>query len=405
MGQEVLTVNRLAASPEVPGFSPASSVMLQSRIIACFALGFACVFGNATADDRVVVELHSGKRLRAHSIEHDPNSNGRIILNVGGERIQIQRNLNWNRVNRLAGPTEMLAKLSVPDHVTVVDAATLSGGNHEKVGRSLQFVPPAPAPELGPDVPLELVSIPMSGPIQVGPLRSPYLVGPDCCIAGPVYFRDPGVVVGVRDENPLACCSTMPSFVPAAALPEPRELLVSARAFNRFGQADWNSLEVSVQGRTADGSPCPVRGSLKCSLWVRKAWLVRAYGENYFEEPRDLVALGQWSQFLDGTEVDANGIQKVVFALPPQSPDHNLRLDSYGLMTATLDIPGQGRLATSSSGIALRQFDAVRGRSVVDYGSSLLPGESVSEGVNANGNWPAVLSGLRPDIRRFTVQP
>jgi hypothetical protein len=180
---------------------------------------------------------------------------------------------------------------------------------------------------------------------------------------------------------------------------------VSARAFNRFGLADWNSLEVSVQGRTADGLTCPVRGSLRCSLWVRRAWLVRAYGENYFEEPRDLVNVGQWSKFLDGSEMDAGGIQKAVFALPQQSSDHNLRIGSYGLITATLDIPGQGRLATTSNGIALRQFDPIRGRSVVDFGSSLLPQESVSEGVNASGDWPAPLSGLRPDLRRFTVQP
>jgi hypothetical protein len=70
-----------------------------------------------------------------------------------------------------------------------------------------------------------------------------------------------------------------------------------------------------------------------------------------------------------------------------------------------LDIPGQGRLATTSEPIALRQFGPIRSRGVVDFGSSILPLGSVSEGLSDAGHWPAPLSGLRPDSRRFTVQP
>jgi hypothetical protein len=421
--------------------------MLHRGLILCFTFASVLLSGNATGPlpssaiggDTVVVELHSGKRLRAQTIESDPRFPDRATLKVGNDQIQIRRSVSWNHVNRLAAPAGMLTDLPVPANVTVIDStanphrmelelnlnpapapdnseqntAQLSEQNRARLRSFFRFAPPQPMPDLpASELPVGGL-MPVDGRMpcdgqMAGDGRMP-VVWPDPCGLYPpgVPVRDPGIVIGVRNADPTAP-PPPPLQTGSGAIktsPQPRELVVAARAFNRSGLADWNSLEVSVQGRTASGLPCRVRGSLKCSLWVRRARLVRAYSDVYFEEPRDLFLLGQWSQFLDGSETDANGVQKVVLALPPRPADLNLTLGDFGLLTVDLDIPGQGRLATSSEAIPLRQAGPNRSRSVVDFGSSLLPGESASEGLNPAGNWPAPLSGLRPDLRRFNVQP
>jgi hypothetical protein len=210
---------------------------------------------------------------------------------------------------------------------------------------------------------------------------------------------DPGLVIGVRDEPPVN------SQIFWVNQPDPREIVVGARAFNRRGLADWNSLEISVQGKTASGQACLVRGSFKCSLWVRRTRMTRAYAEIWFEDARETFRVAQWSQFLDGSEVDPNGVQKIVVALPPRPSDQNLNWSEFGLLTVDLDIPGQGRLSTSSDFIALRQGGPIRGRSVVDFGSSHLPQESTSEGTMNAGNWPQSSSSLLPNSRIFSTNP
>ena len=414
--------------------------MLKARIIVCVAICLLCEFRNTLADEQVLIELHTGKKLRAQRIERDSDSSDRVLLSSGREGLRLSRVITWSRIRRLSAPAEMLVDLPVPSSVQVVDARDLAA---PRPGPSDQIPPqsghPGPdfsaGPQLQPDsVPVPNL-IPLPGPYsaEMPSLRetavaiesAPFLRGhsdvvtvpwSDCpqslgpapvavCSCVPwCWRRDPGVVIGVRDPFPVPLVSAGVNAAPAT-LPDPVELFVSARAFNRNGLADWNSLEVSVQGRTADGLACRVRGSLRCTLFVRRAWLVRPYAETFFGDQRELAVLGQWSKFVEGNETDANGVQKVVFALPPQSPDHNLGWDSIGMLTAELDIPGQGRLSTSSNSIALRQLNSIRGRSVVDNGSSLLPGESVSEGISPAGNWPAPLSSIRPESRRFTVQP
>ena len=209
----------------------------------------------------------------------------------------------------------------------------------------------------------------------------------------------PGIVVGVRDLSPTVAFSSV------MALPQATELVVWARPFNRSGLADWDSLEVFVQGRTASGQSCPVRGSLRCSLWGRRQAVVSAYGDIWFEDQREIALMGQWSQFIEPFEADQSGVQRIVLPLGPRVPDHNLTWSAYGLLAVEIDIPGQGRLATSTEPIQLRQVGPIRGRSIQEFGSSFLPQQSTSNSVRASGAWPQSLSGLRPDRRLFSVQP
>ena len=391
--------------------------MWHPGIITCFLVTTVLLSGNATGGDPVVVELQSGQRLRAQAIERDPLSSARAILTVGNEQIRIRRQVSWKQVVRLAAPRDMLTDLQVPANITVVDATAnprrrelnlslapdQAAKNTAQVRSFFQFAPPPPVPDLSPDeAPVEL---PVELPFVIAWPGPRGIIPAACVLDQPRIIRDPGVVVGIRNAAPSAPPLSWPVSAVVEELPPPRELVVTARAFNRNGLADWNSLEVLIQGRTAAGQPCRVRGSLKCSLWVRRAGLVRVYGDLYFEEPRDVFQLGQWSQFLDGSETDANGVQKVVLALPPRSPDQNQTLGDFGLLTVDLDIPGQGRLATSSPPVPLRQAGPIRNRSTVDFGSPFLPSESVSEGISGGGNWPAPLSNQRPDLRRYNVQP
>ena len=400
--------------------------MLTIRITVMLLFINACQFGIA-ADEGIVVEMQTGQKIRANSISTDTIRPEKVVLEVTNERISLKRVMNWSRVKTVFAPADTALDLKVPSGVAVKDIAELSKPTVESAAppepgqyesstpirdpRTFQFVPPAPAAMLPFDSAVAPGQVPMIGP----PLESGYLsslrCGPCeviCPTPGLLLWRDPGVVVGVRNQDgtPLSFSGNS-TIVPAAQIDdlEPRELVVSARAFNRNGLADWNSLEVLVQGRTASGAPCPLRGSLRLSLLSRRARLVRAYAETYFEEPSDLVLLSSWSQFIDASDVGRTGVQKVVVPLPVRSADHNFGTAQYGVLAAEIDIPGQGRLATTSQPIALRQVDTVRNRSVVDYGDTMLPGQSVSEGRNDPGYWPAPLSNLRPDSRRFTVQP
>ncbi|MBS0206948.1 MAG: hypothetical protein JSS49_29075 [Planctomycetes bacterium] len=403
--------------------------MLRLGIILSLTLVIVCHSGNTDGGETVVVELVTGQRIRAQSIQRDPQSESRVQLTIGSGQIQIGRNIGWNRIQRLIASKVALSGLQVPESVQIVDTAERlplreldlslepdqADSNRVQLRSFFRYPPPPPVAEA---VPL----LPRPDRFE---FTGPCAESCDPCVPAEMLMpwmvlRDPGVVVGIRNADPWGPPLSEPSVpyesVPGTTatdslhatrttLPTARELLVSARAFNRNGLADWNSLEVSVQGKTASGQPCPVRGSLKCSLWVRRTRVVRAYAENYFEENRDLMVLGQWSQFLDGSEADASGVQKIVLALPPRIADQNLGISSYGQLTVDLDIPGQGRLATSSDPIALVPSSPIRGRSVVDFGNSILPRESVSESGGDAGFWPAPLSSLRPDRRRFSVQP
>lgn len=203
--------------------------MLQFRIMTCFALAIVCPFGNALAEDEeaeiarrndsVVVELLSGQLLRAQSIEKDPKSDGRIVLSVSGERIRMQRSLDWNRVNRLAAPPEMLVDLTVPVSVRVVDAATLSrktrqfdlspgteraANDLQQLRQSVRSIPPSPSLELPRgfyDIPMNaVVPLPQAVGVRSVDRCLPCSMNPVCWPYSIPY--DPGVVVGVRDLNP-----------------------------------------------------------------------------------------------------------------------------------------------------------------------------------------------------------
>lgn len=411
--------------------------MLFFRIIVMLLLINVCQFGNA--EERVLIEMHSGKRIRAHTISTDASFPQHVVVGIGNDRIQIQRVLPWNRVKSVYASATVAVDLKVPDGVQVKDIAELpkqapplkrleSSDQYEPTIGTSPTLPIPPSPASNPPLPdhlpppVEPFRFDCEPPVRYSEISVPFDGCGFALFPGPCGWRDPGIVVGVRNQDgtPYPADANAGSLRQKGAdradplraadfqgksTGEPRELLTSVRAFNRNGLADWNSLEVSFQGRNAAGQSCQVRGSLKCTLWSRRARLVRAYAETFFEEPGELVRVGSWSQFVDSASADATGIQKIVLALPPSPADHNLRTSQFGVLAVELDIPGQGRLATTSAPVSLRQVGPVRDRSVVDFGESILPGQSVSEGGSNSGNWPAPLSGLRPDSRRFIIQP
>lgn len=360
------------------------------------------VWGN----DEVIVDLQSGRRLRASSLEADRHDSSRLFLEMSSESIQVRRVVAWNRVRRIEANRSQLDAITAPDQVEIVVredralparelALTLSSSDEERAASVRAFV--GDRPRLRSRMPSLSDAIGFVSPPP--PLR----IWPDEIVPSGLCWScapsPPGVVVGVRDVSPWG---TTPSVM---MQPQAAELVVWARPFNRFGLADWDSLELFVQGRTASGQPCPVRGSLRCTLWGRHQAVVSAFGDTWIEDAREIALVGRWSQFIETFESDASGIQRIVLPLDPRIPDHDLTWSAYGLLAVEIDIPGQGRLATSTEPIPLRQLGPIRGRSIQEFGSSFLPRQSTSSNVRAIGAWPQSLSGLRPDRRLFSVQP
>ncbi len=358
----------------------------------------------ARGHDEVIVDLHSGRRLRASSLEVDSRDSSRLVLAVSSESVLIRRAVAWNRVRRIEASRSKLEAVAVPDQVEVLvreDRATpareltlvLSSPDEERAGAISAFV------EERPRLRSRWASLPDA--IDTGLLPPLSWEGEivQCGRCWNCVLPPPGVVVGVRDP------STWEAMPCGMSLPQAAELVVGARPFNRFGLADWDSLELLVQGRTTSGQSCPVRGSLRCTLWGRHQAVMRSVGNTWFEEPREIAILGQWSQFIEAFDADQSGVQRIVLPLNPRVPDHDLTWGDSGLLAVEIDIPGQGRLATATEPIPLRQLGLIRGRSIQEFGSSFLPQQSTSGGVQAIGAWPQSLSGLRPDRRLFSVQP
>ena len=378
--------------------------MLWIRIATLSVCSLVMLPGIACSDDKVIVELRSGRRLRASSIEMAPHDSSRLLLAASGESILVRREVAWSRVRRIGASRATLDALTIPGHVEVAateDRAksareltlTLSASDAERAAMLNAFVRERPRLSSWMATPpdgLDFVVPP--SPIWIDEITS----AGDCWSS---VRAAPGVVVGVRDLSPTVAFTSM------MTLPQATELVVWARPFNRSGLADWDSLELIVQGRTASGQSCPVRGSLRCTLWGRHQAVVSAFGDTWIEDAREIALMGQWSQFIEAFEANESGAQRIVLPLGPRVPDHDLTWSAFGLLAVEIDIPGQGRLATSTEPIPLRQLGPIRGRSIQEFGTSFVPHQSTSGNVRAIGAWPQSLSGLRPDRRLFSVQP
>lgn len=378
--------------------------MLSFRHILPCVVVVTLLWSDTDCRADVIVELSNGRRLRASSLEIDPRDAGRLSLTASGDSIQIRRSVDWSRVTQIEADRAELIGLTIPDHVAtkvrekrtvpVLEVTVRSPASDVEQSQAVKrFL--GERPRLRSRLEIEPIDTRIDGAVPEFTFGE--VIPPACCPE--LVWPSPGIVIGVRDLSPFVITSS------AWSAPEASELVVTARSFNRSGRADWDSLELFVQGRTSTGQPCPVRGLLRCSLWGRRQAVVGTFGGGGIEEPRELLLLGQWSPFIEAYEADESGVQRVVLPLGSALPDNDLTLADHGLLTVEIDIPGQGTLATSTEPIPLRQVGPLRGRSILEFGSPFLPGQSTSRGMRAIGTWPQSASGLRPDRRLFSVQP
>lgn len=384
------------------GRSP--QIMLWFRNgVYCFCILAICSDG-ASGSEGVLVELQTGQRLRATSLHVDPQDSNRLSLVIAGNSIQIRRDIAWNRIVRIEAAQSMLGTLTIPEHIEAVStedqmtpirelSITSSTSADEQIKAVKAFV----GERSGVMSRFALVPVLNDFPVPADCDCSDETIQSGHC-GEPVSYA-PGVVIGIRGLSSFEAAPI--EMLP----PQASELVAEARSFNRSGLADWDSLELLVQGRTTSGQPCPVRGLLRCSLWGRRQAIVSTYGGGGMAEPREIALLGQWSQPIEAYEADQAGVQRVVLPLGPRLPDLDLNWSDYGLLAVEIDIPGQGRLATSTEPIQLRQLGPIRARSVQEFGTPFLPHQSTSGNVRAIGLWPQSLSSLRPDRRLFSVQP
>lgn len=360
--------------------------MLPDRIVLCCLLTTFAVATSVRGEDTVIVELRNGKQLRAQTLQPDPDRPDRVRLVSVTARIRMERAIAWSQVRHIAATPAAVEGVSIPDSVTT----SAPRGSFPPALQVRDSLPP-----VGVD------AVPVIRPVWVTTAIPDGPCGELIPVLVPV---SPGVVVGVRNAA-TGQGVAMPEPATSAPAPQddPIELMLDVRPVNRQGLADWDSLELTIAGRTRDGRITRVRGSLGCTLWGQNAQLVRSAAEDSFDDRRDLVRIAHWSRFLDASREEARAT--IVLPLPPQNPEHTTSLGTWGLVAVTLDIPGQGRLAKSVDGIPLRQSGPIRSRALSDFGTSLIPGESTSTGLSPSGDWPAPLSGIRPDRRRFSVEP
>jgi hypothetical protein len=152
------------------------------RLIVCAAITTTLLTGGVFGGDSVVVELKSGRCIRAHSITPDGTHPDHVTLKIGTAQIQIERSIPWQRISRVSAPADQRAELQIPQSVKVVEDF--------EVRAALSPVPPlAGTPEPNNLAPRQGNWIPSQIPPGGGNLL-------DCCV--PCF---PGVVVGVRDFN------------------------------------------------------------------------------------------------------------------------------------------------------------------------------------------------------------
>ncbi len=154
--------------------------MMQIRLIVCAAMATTLLIRTVSGGDLVVVELKSGRRIRAHSIAQDVSHPDHVTLKIGNAQIQMERSIPWQLITRMSAPADQRAELRIPESVMVVEDF------EERTA-----LPPAPlltaTPELSNLVPRQ------------GNWNSSWKRPGGCNLLDCPAPHDPGIVVGVRD--------------------------------------------------------------------------------------------------------------------------------------------------------------------------------------------------------------
>ncbi len=377
--------------------------MLRFIIAMLLAVSFPLHPSGSTAGD-VVVELRSGRRVRATTIRQDPRDAARLVAEYSEVDVRIERLLLWSAIRSVEAEQSKIQDLKIPEEIDIVlrDKARnppVVLSVHESDSCQDQR---------------DAVQKFLKG-------RSPFKTQVQCDSADPkatvilpVIWIEHSTVLPTNQEHHQAALGTLIEVRDTSsavmtpreyASLQPRELNAWARPFNRSGLSDWDSLELYVQGRTTSGLACPVRGLVRCSLWGRRQSLVHGFGDSWIEDGRDIELMRQWSQFVEPADADSSGAHRLVLPLAPNIPDHDLTWSGYGLLSVEIDVPGQGRLASLTDTVQLRQAGPIQNRSLEQFGMSILPNQTTSNNTRITEGWPQSLSGLRPDRRLFSVHP
>jgi hypothetical protein len=152
--------------------------MMQIRLLVYAAMATTLLTKIVMGGDSVVVELKSGRRIRAHSIAEDVNHPDHVTLKIGNAQIQMERSIPWQRIDRMSAPADQRAELRIPESVKVIEEF------EERI---------APSP-----VPLPM-GTPEGSKLFPGQGNLSRNLPDGCNLLDCHTFCDPGVVVGVRD--------------------------------------------------------------------------------------------------------------------------------------------------------------------------------------------------------------
>ncbi|MDB5348401.1 MAG: hypothetical protein JWP89_6778 [Schlesneria sp.] len=166
--------------------------MMPIRLVACAAIATTLLARTVFGGDSVIVELKSGRRIRAHSIAQDASHPDEVTLKIGNAQIQMERSIPWQRIDRMSASADQRAELRIPESVKVVD---------DFEDRTALLPVPLLTSTVAPLSPEHSSLV----PTQRGWNSSWNLPG-GCDLLGCAVSYDPGVVVGVRDFS----CSPAP---------------------------------------------------------------------------------------------------------------------------------------------------------------------------------------------------
>jgi len=179
-----------------------------------------------------------------------------------------------------------------------------------------------------------------------------------------------------------------------------KALSVQARSVNSSGKADWDSLEIEVDGISKRGAVVPIKnGTLRVTLWGLEQKLVRSHGNRFTGVPGKPIQLASWTRQI----TNSLHRQPMTLPLPHPLPEHNPRVFEIGDVHVQLIVPGVGVLESSISQIPLRHKSFIRDRQLAEKGTQFFPGETTVGSKRLVGTVHYNLTSLRPYVPDYRL--
>lgn len=203
-----------------------------------------------------------------------------------------------------------------------------------------------------------------------------------------------------RGRPPKGVAPPPPPMEPA----DVEGISIDARAVPAAGQADWDSLAVTIRPSDARGRAVAARGTYRITLWGLSGRPLQTIGEEVVLLPERIERIGRWNGSLEDGKPVGNATE-IVLPLGRSAPDHNSDVFPLGLVNVELSVPGRGVFSASRGDVPLTQQSLVRSFHLDQTGTRFLPEERTTGPKVSRRNLLIELSTLRPKRRVLSIKP